>query len=172
MRASVLKLALVFLLAGNAAYFILSGSTSKAIDSCAWLTLLVLFMIETSFGKYLTTAAMTRALRLLRLLAAAGVFAATAGYILEDNLLDAANSVLWILVVVLLELQLRASALNRRYRRRLASVAWALYGGLGLLVVLWAAGGLWFDAYDAILWIAAFVMIEVTVSAADSRRSA
>jgi hypothetical protein len=123
-------------------------------------------MLETSLGRYLTTAAMTRALRFIRALAAAGVFAATAGYILEDNILDAANSVVWILVVILLELQLRAPALNERFRRSFMCVAAALYGGLAVLVVLWAAQGLWFDAYDALLWVAAFMAIELAVSGA------
>jgi len=160
---SIVKAALFLLLSGNATYFVLSGNTSKAIDACAWLTLLMLFMIETSFGRYLTSAAMTRTLRVIRLLAGAGVFAATAGYVFENNRLDAANSVLWILVVVVLELQVRISRLNERYRRTFVFLATGLYIGLGVLVVLWAAQGMWFDAYDALLWLAAFAAIELTV---------
>lgn len=168
----VLKPALLLLLAANAVYFLQSGSTSKAIDSFAWLALLVLFMIETSFGKDVPNAALARALRIFRLIAALGVFAATAGYVLEDNMLDAVNSVLWILVVVVLELQLRVSALTERHRGTLVGLATALYGALGLLVVVWAVQGMWLDAYDALLWLAAFVAIELTVTASFYRRDA
>jgi len=43
------------------------------------------------------------------------------------------------------------------------SHATTLYAGLGALVLVWAWRGEWFDAYDALLWLIAFVTIEIDV---------
>ena len=95
----------------------------------------------------------------LRLLAGAGVIAATIGYVLEDDRLDAINAVLWIAVVILLEVELRWPDLMAKAPYVVGSIAVALYGGLALLVVLWALQALWYDAYDAVLWLIAFVTL-------------
>ena len=158
---SVFKAALFLLLAVNTAYFAIYGTASKGIDASAWLVLFVLFEAETSFGGRLSSARAKLAVRVLRLFAAAGVFAATIGYVFEDNALDAVNSALWIAVVVLLELELRLPQAAARYRGALGTAAVALYGGLGVLVVLWALRGMWIDAYDAALWLTAFAAIEL-----------
>lgn len=172
-RAAIaLNSALFLLLCANAVYFVLSGSASKAMDSCAWLALLALLQVETRFGRHLHSVSRRRALRAARLFAAAGVVAATIGYVFEDNALDAANSVLWMLVVAMLEVQLRFPALAQRRGRILGALAVVLYAGLGVLVALWAAQGLWFDAYDAALWLVAFVTIELAVVGGEARAAA
>lgn len=161
---TALTAALFLLLVANTVYFVLSGSASKAVDSCAWLTLLALFEAETSFSRLVAGANRQRVVRTTRLFAAAGVVAATIGYVFEDNVLDAANSVLWMLVVALLEVQFRARAFSARHARTLRLVAAGIYGSLGVLVLLWVMQGLWFDAYDAVLWLTAFVAIELAVT--------
>ena len=149
------KAALFALLAANTAYFACGDSLSRAIDALAWLTLLALFHAETA-------RASRRALvRWARLAAAAGVFAATVGYVFEGNVLDAVNSVLWILVVAMLEIQMRYAHAARRLRMAFSVLAVVLYGALALLVVVWALRGMWFDAYDALLWLTAFAAIEL-----------
>ena len=161
---SALKAALFLLLIANAVYFVLSGSASKAVDSCAWLALLALFEAEAAFARHFSGAHRQRVVRAARLAAAAGVVAATIGYVFEDNVLDAANSVLWILVVALLEVQFRAPAFTARHALTVSVIAVGIYGGLGVLVLLWAMQGLWFDAYDAVLWLIAFVAIELAAT--------
>ena len=158
------RASLFALLAADTALFIRSGASSKAIDAGAWLVLLALFEAENLYAARLESASRRMALRTVRLVAAAGVVAATIGYVFENNVLDATNSALWIAVVVLLETQVR-------YRNSMpggpivfTAVAVALYGGLAVLVVVWAASGLWFDAYDALLWLIAFVTIELDVA--------
>jgi hypothetical protein len=74
------------------------------------------------------------------------------------------NAVLWIAVVVLLEVELRWPALKARHRTAFNVAAAVLFGGLALLVILWAASGMWFDAYDAVLWLVAFAAIEVDLT--------
>ena len=162
-REVVFKAVLFLLLAVNTAYFAIYGTASKGIDAAAWLTLFVLFEAETSFGDRLSTARSKLVLRALRLAAAAGVIAATIGYVFEDNALDAVNSALWIAVIVLLEAELRFPRTAARYRRAFVGSAVVLYGGLGVLVVLWALRAMWIDAYDAALWLIAFVTIELDV---------
>jgi hypothetical protein len=160
---SVFKAVLFLLLAVNTAYFVIYQTTAKGIDSAAWFTLLVLFEAETGFGGRLAIGRIKPAVRALRLLAALGVFAATIGYVFEDNVLDAANSVLWIGVVVLLELEVRFPGFAARRRSGFSMAAAVLYGMLGLLVVVWAASAMWIDAYDAALWLTAFATLELDI---------
>ena len=162
-REVVFKAVLFPILAVNTAYFAIYGTASKGIDAAAWLTLFVLFEAETSFGDRLSSARAKLAVRVLRLFAAAGVFAATIGYVFEDNALDAVNSALWIAVVVLLELELRFPRATSRHRGTFDALAVSAYGGLGVLVVLWALRGMWIDAYDAALWLTAFAAIELDI---------
>ena len=73
------------------------------------------------------------------------------------------NSVLWIAVVILLEAEVRFPELVSKARHAFAATAALLYGGLAVLVVLWAVNGLWFDAYDALLWLIAFATLELSI---------
>lgn len=156
----MLKRVLFVLLAVDTAYFAISGSTSKALDAAAWLVLLVLYERENRSAR--TPRSEPRiAVRALRLAAAAAVIAATIRYVFEDDVLDAVNSVLWIGVVVLLELEFRRPALVQRARASFVTAGVVLYGGLALLVVAWAWRREWFDAYDALLWLLAFATIEM-----------
>lgn len=157
------KATLFALLAANTAYFVFFETASKGIDACAWLTLLLLFEAESSCAGHFATRERRMALRLARLAAGAGVVAATIGYVFEDNALDAANSALWIGVVILLELELRLPAVVARNRRAFNAAAIALYGALAVLVVLWAAAQMWVDAYDAVLWLIAFAALELRI---------
>ena len=158
-----IKAALLALLCVNAAYFALATNASKAIDALAWLTLLLLFEAEASFRRHFEAPLRQRVLRIVRLFAAAGVIAAMLGYVIEGNTLDATNSVLWIAVVILLEAQIRWRSAADRYRLAFTLTAGLLYTGLGVLVLLWATEQMWFDAYDALLWLVAFVALELTV---------
>jgi hypothetical protein len=151
------------LLAIDTGWFAWSGAASKAIDAAAWLTLLALFDIETRLAGRPRHRTRDFVLQALRLVAAAAVIAATFRYVFEDNVLDTINSVLWIGVVVLLETQFRFPALAARARKVFAATAVVLYGGLAALVGVWAWRGEWFDAYDALLWLIAFALLELEV---------
>jgi hypothetical protein len=149
------------LLAANTAYYTLTGATSKAIDATAWLTLLALFLAETRLRSRPGSASLDLVVRAARLAAAAGVVVAMLRYLIEGNALDSTNSVLWIGVVMLLEAEFRYPQLVARSRTAFAAVAVALYGGLAVLVIIWALSGAWLDAYDALLWLIAFVTLEL-----------
>lgn len=157
------KALLYALLAANTVYFAVAGMPSKAVDAAAWLALLLLFEAETGLSHRMRSERARSALRAARLIAGAGVIAATAAYVFEENVLDAANSVLWIAVVVLLELEVRWPDLVARGRAAFAVCATVLYGALAVPVALWALRGEWVDAYDALIWLIAFATIELDV---------
>jgi hypothetical protein len=156
--------AVVFvLLACNAAVYLFRGAPSQALDALAWLTLLALFALETGFGGRFRNGRAGAAIRIARLLAALAVGAALMAYTYENKWLDTVNTALWIAVIVLLECEVRLPAAVARRRAWFAATAVVLYSGLAALVLVWAWRREWFDAYDALLWLAAFAAIEMDV---------
>jgi hypothetical protein len=157
------KAALFGLLAWNTAVYALTGTASEALDSAAWLTLLLAFELETGLGARFVEGRWAAVLRAVRLVAAAAIFAAGIGYVRDAEWLDAANIGLWIAVVALLELEVRYPALVAAQRTQCTAAAVTLYSGLAILVLAWLWQGDWFDAYDAALWLVAFATIEINV---------
>lgn len=161
----VLRAAVFALLCVNTAYYVAAASVSKGLDSAAWLVLLVLYSIETSNAALMNHRAAASALRAMRLLSALGVVVAGVGYIIEGDALDAVNTGLWIAVVCLLEFEVRRPQAVARSRAAFVTIAGVIYGGLALLVFVWAWRGEWLDAYDALLWLIAFAAIEMDMLA-------
>ena len=157
-----LKAAVFVLLACNTAYYLFGSTWTQALDALAWLTLLALFALETGFEGRFRARAMA-VIRGLRLAAAAAVGAAAIGYAVQNEWRDAVNTALWIAVVVLLEFEVRNPGAVARRRTWFTATAATLYAGLGALVPVWAWRGEWFDAYDALLWLTAFAIIEMDV---------
>ena len=157
------KAVLLALLAGNTATYLYAGSTSEALDSTAWLVLLVSFELETGSGTRWRERPGNAVLRGARLVAAMALIAATIGYVREAEWLDALNVGLWVAVVALLEFEVRRPGDVMRHRSSFAAAAVLLYSGLVALVAAWSWRGEWFDAYDAALWLVAFATLEMDV---------
>jgi hypothetical protein len=158
------------LLTWNATVFVSRGTFSEGLDSVAWLVLLALFELETR-----TAAAPGKQavfIRAARLVAAMAIPVAAVGYFLDREWLDALNSALWIAVVVILEFQVRFQAAALRYRALSTAVATGIYSGLAVVALIWLWRTEWFSAYDALLWLLAFVTIEINVLQALQRRRA
>lgn len=166
-RSAVIKPAIFALLAVNAGVYAAGGRFSESLDAFAWFALLVLFEIETRHPRWTRIRRNAIALDALRLIAAAGVAIAAFSFIREQEWLDAGNAWLWIGVVAVLELQLRAPALVDHHRRFHAAASLGLYAALAVLALVWLARGEWFEGYDALLWIAAFALIEMDLLRAD-----
>ena len=162
-RYALAQRALIVALAINCAAYVVEGAAREAADSMAWLTLLALFYIETSAQPRVRHALVAAGIRVLRIAATAVVAAAVYVYALAGAWLDASNSILWIAVVVLLELQVRYPEYAQRRRNAFAATAVVLYGALSLLPIVWLTQREWLDAYDAALWLAAFAIIEMKV---------
>lgn len=152
---------LFVLLAVNAAVYATTGRFSEGLDAFAWYLLLALFELETRRPQWSRRPRAAATLDLLRLLAAAAVAVAAASYVLEGEWLDAANALLWIGVVIVLELEVRLPETAARFRRRVTGAAFTLYAALAAVALAWLLRGEWLDAYDALLWIAAFALIEL-----------
>lgn len=157
------KIAVFALLACNALVFMLAGTASEALDAAAWLILLALFELETSFGDRFGQRHWATINRAVRLAATVAIGAAAVGYVYEHAWLDAVNAWLWIAVVVLLEFEVRHPRAVGRHRSAFSAAAAALYTGLAAVIPVWAWRGEWFDAYDALLWLIAFATIEINV---------
>ena len=156
-----LKVALLALLTANTAFYIFFGTRSEALDSPAWLVLLVSFEAETGLRHRFGGRSATTILRILRMLAAAALAAAAVGYAHDGEWLDVINVALWIAVVALLEFKIRNCGQSTRLDRVLGWAAAALYTGLITLVAAWFLRREWFDAYDAALWLTAFAIVEL-----------
>jgi hypothetical protein len=162
MRAvHLLQYGLYGLLAINTAWFLLVAPWTKGLDSLAWFALLMLFALETANRRWLEKIHVRGLVHLLRFGAVVAIVVSAYGYVQQQQWLDAANMALWILVVILLECELRFAQWVATHRRLFTSSACVLYGAIAMLVPMWALRGEWFDAYDAVLWLIAFVLIEM-----------
>lgn len=159
------------LLGANLVLFHLFGTTTQALDTAAWLVLLVLFELETA-GRVRLAGWRQPALRALRLAAGAAVVTAAVGYVLEEEWLDTTNAWLWLIVVALLEAEVRYPQLVQRHRKGFVVATGVVYGALLILVAVWAWQGEWLDAWDGLLWLVAFFAIEMNVlDGADRERN-
>ena len=81
-------------------------------------------------------------------------------------IVDVVNAGVWLLVVLVLEIDVRLQEKNRfeglaLYLSTVAKVV--LYSILGLALIAWMATGDFVDWWDALLWLVAFVFIEMNV---------
>ncbi|HEX6064733.1 MAG TPA: hypothetical protein VFZ04_10965 [Longimicrobiales bacterium] len=165
-RFLAFKLTVFALLASNAVVYAAAGTGNEALDSAAWFVLLVLFEVETGLGTVKQHRGAAPAIRLIRFLAALAIAAAALGYVRDEAWLDAINATLWIGVVALLEFEVRWPVAAATHRAAFLTVASSLYAALAAIVLVWAWQGEWFDAYDGLLWLVAFVAIELNVQQA------
>ena len=158
-----LKAGLIALLVGNTSVYLWRGTPSEALDSLAWLVLLLSFEAETGRDGLRIGPRTALFVRGCRLVAAGALVAAVIGYFRDEEWLDVANLGLWITVVALLEAQVRYPGLAAQRRAAFICLAVALYTALSTVMLAWAWRGEWFDAWDALLWLIAFATIEMNL---------
>ncbi|MGW8369756.1 MAG: hypothetical protein ACWGPN_13905, partial [Gammaproteobacteria bacterium] len=81
-------------------------------------------------------------------------------------IVDVVNAGVWLLVVLVLEIDVRLQEKDRFTGLALTISTMAkfvLYSILGLAVIAWMVTGGFFDWWDAFLWLVAFVFIEMNV---------
>lgn len=161
MREKSVPIAIFTLLAVNAAIYAATGRASETIDALAWFVLLALFFVETRCPQWTRAPRNAGKLKLLHLIAGAAILWAAIAFVHEREWLDALNAWLWIGVVTVLELEVRAPAWIRPQRWLVIACSAALYAALAGIAVAWLLQGEWFDGYDAALWIAAFSLLEL-----------
>lgn len=166
------------LLALNVGLYGWHGTANEQLDTAAWVVLLLLFEWET--GGWRVAARGRRLVHALRLAAGAAIVWTCIAYARERAWLDFANALAWLGVVVALELEVRVPVAARRLHRGRLMVLGLLYATLFALLLAWLAigmreaddAGAWLDAWDALLWLVAFVVIELNVFGAAAPRGA
>ncbi|WP_242110433.1 hypothetical protein [Luteimonas aquatica] len=156
------------LLAANVLLYGVHGTPTEQVDTGAWVVLLLLFEWET--GGWRTSPRLRRWLHALRIPAAGAVLWACCDYALAGEWLDFGNALTWLGVVAMLELEVRIPPRRLLLHALRRWIAIALYltlaGFLFAWLVLGATEGgaaVWLDAWDALLWLVAFVVIELNV---------
>ncbi len=153
------KLAILALLTLNIGIYATVDTMTTAVDALAWVILLVMFELETV--KAAPFAASTlHAVRNVLIVVIVLVFGS---YIRDNEWLEVVNSLLWFALIVLLELEVRWPSLVARHRSAFWLMTVAVFVGLLGMVVAWLMHSDWLDAYDALLWIVAFGVIEVDI---------
>lgn len=160
--------ALIFgVLAGNTLYYIVAGRFSEALESVAWYTLLMLFLLESTRPRLSRVRWARAAMRGARLAATLAIGVTGLLYVREQAWLDAANLCLWIAVVVLLEIGVWRPAVVAANRRVFITTAVTLYAALGGMIVIWLISGKWMNAWDASGWLLAFGLLEAAALRAE-----
>jgi hypothetical protein len=155
------KAGVYLLLATNVLLYTLHGSLAETVDTAAWVVLLLLFEAET--GGWRIAPWQRRPMHGLRLLAGTAVLWACLAYASRGEWLDFANAATWLGVVVALELELRVSEDFVHFHSLRRRFTWLLYAALAGFALLWLLQAAWLDAWDATLWLVAFVAIELNV---------
>ncbi|MCX7945548.1 MAG: hypothetical protein N2557_01040 [Hydrogenophilus sp.] len=139
-----------------------TGRLSEVVDGVGWLVLFVLFVWEEwRGGKW--SPRVREQVRWLRALAAIAVVWAAFAYVAEGAWSDAANAWLWLGVVVLLEVEMRRPQWVAERPEVFKAAAAGMFGGLAALVSVWLWEGEWLDAFDAALWLFAFLFVELNL---------
>ncbi|CAD6881015.1 hypothetical protein [Methylomonas albis] len=153
------KLAILALLTLNIGIYAALDTLTTAVDALVWVILLVMFELETVKASPFNETTL-HAIRNGLIVVIALVFGS---YVRDNEWLDVSNSLLWFALIVLLELEVRWPSLLARHRRLFWLMTVAVFVGLIGMVVAWLTQSDWLDAYDALLWIAAFGVIEVDI---------
>ncbi len=163
----VFKWIVYSLLGINVALFLTQATAVEALDSLAWLALLLLFEWEShrphpgdqQDWQYLIIHN-GRIAAYLVILSVALCYSAPS-FCVEHGSLDMWNAWTWIAVVLILEHDTHRP--SQIYSSLILSAKFLLYGALVLYAVCWGLTQGWLNFYDALLWILCFFVIELGV---------
>lgn len=163
MRYSITRMVILLLITADTWLYGYLGDQAKLLDSAAWLLLMLLFEAEKhGLGDPYHRPAATILIRIARGLATLLIFYSNASYLKDADWLDIINSLLWYGVIIRLEVQARWPVRNSGY----------LYVVLSLPTVAWLWQGALLDAWDAVLWILALMVIDRPGNCSDAAPSA
>lgn len=153
------KLLLFLLLAINTLLYSLHDSLTSTLDAFAWLVLLITYELET-LSKPVIRLSWLRAIRNGILIVLVWVFFS---YVHSADWLDIIQTLLWYLMIVLLELEVRWPAKVQQYPRTYSLATLGVFASLTAMVVVFALHSAWLDSYDALLWLIAFATLDVDI---------
>lgn len=155
-----LKLTILALLTLNAFIYALVDTFTGMVDAFVWLVLLLLYEVKTNQNNLPVSEAVLQIVRNALILIIVLVFFS---YMFNGEWLDVINTLLWLALVVLMEMEVRWQNLVVQHRRLFWLMTIATFLGLVGTAGLWFWQGAWLDGYDAVLWIAAFALVEVDI---------
>lgn len=159
LKYPLFKLGLIALLTINAIIYGLVDTLTSTLDALSWLLLLVIYELETSTSRYFSKAK----LQLIRNGVIGLILLVFVSYWHNSQWLDIVNSLLWLGIISLLELDVRKPKVALRHAALIWSFTITIFLGLFVTAGIWLWQGAWLDAYDALLWITAFAFIEVDI---------
>lgn len=163
------KLLILVLLTINAVTYAVVDTPTTAIDAGTWLILLVIYELESS-GEKLPLS--ERLLEKIRDVLIGVIVLVFISYWHDSEWLDVGNSLLWFALIAVMELEVRRPMLVLKYANLFWLLTIVIFSGLIAMAGIWLWQQAWLDAYDALLWIAAFGMIEVDLLHFLKRRQA
>lgn len=152
------KLLILVLLTINALIYAVVDTVTTAFDAATWLILLVIYELESSGRKLPLPEPMLEKIRTGLIAVIILVFFS---YWHDSEWLDVSNSLLWFALIAIMELEVRRQVMVLRNANLFWMLTIAVFAGLIVMAGLWFWQKAWLDAYDALLWIVAFGMIEV-----------
>jgi len=158
----VFKLAVYGLLLFDTGLLYVHGSWREVLEQSGWLMILAAFEAESRGLGALGAGRMARPLIGLELAGYSVAVFCWAAYAQAGEWLNLANATLWLLVAAAI-----ARDLHRPGRR--AAPGWwprnmvkaGLYAGIIGIALSWGLAGDWLDAWDAVLWLLCFFVIEL-----------
>ena len=154
------KLAILLLLSLNIILFSLFDTLTSAIDALSWVALLVMYELEALGSTKFIAKRTQQTIRNVLIVVIALVFLK---YIYDQEWLDIINGSLWLVLIGLLELEIRWPDKIAAKPQLFWLATVAVFTGLLGMVAAWLWQSAWLDAYDAALWITAFGLIEVDI---------
>lgn len=151
--------ALFVLLCLDAALFLFRREWNDGLDALAWILLLLLYRMEPH--PLIKERGWRQGLRGLRAILLGVVAMAEFSYVLEGAWLDVAYAVEWLLVIALFEIETRYPLWVKERNAVFRFSGGLLFLGMCLVVGVWLIRGQWFNAYDALLWSLAFLVMDL-----------
>ena len=163
------KLLILVLLSINAVTYAVVDTPTTAIDAGSWLILLVIYELESSGETLPLSEPVQEKIRSGLIAVIVLVFFS---YWHDSEWLDVCNALLWFALIAVMELEVRRPTLVLKYANLFWLLTISIFSGLIAMAGIWLWQQAWLDAYDALLWIAAFGMIEVDLFHFLKRRQA
>lgn len=154
------KLAILALLTLNIFIYAVVDSLISAVDALAWVILLIMYELEASKILESFPDATIHSIRNAMIAVIVLIFFY---YIYDNEWLDVLNTLLWLGLIVLMELEIRFPESINRQKQLFSFATIGVFLSLVWVALAWLWRSSWLDAYDAALWITAFALIEVDI---------
>lgn len=150
---------ILVLLLINALAFIASGEVNDGIDGLGWLWLLLVYFLKAeqrglAFVEHRLVGWLNSGVLL-------AIVFAELSFIVEESWLDVCYSLQWLAVIALFEWESRFPVSVILQPRLFRALGAGIFITMMILIGLWMLRGDWLNAYDAVLWSLAFVLIEL-----------